>query len=313
MNYISTKTSKRDLSLFCDLHCHTTYSDGHYTPLELIKEAKNIGLGGVAITDHDCVEKIEEAIEAAKAYKIELLPGTELSIRFDNLNLKCSIHILIFFNHKILKDNDFVSTIKFIKNKVRGEEFINSRLKAINIFFGPESKEAILSSPLTMGEVKKANNIATRRHLMLALHNRGIFDESIINKMIGNDSPAYIPAGIELKEAFLLLKKFPLVKILAHPGKGESNLAPYFRHIYPSWIYIEKMLPYIVDIGLDGIELFSPAHTLSMCKKIKRKLKEFDLSIATGGSDFHGDGKIGLGASTVRASVLNNIQRILHI
>ena len=75
---------------YIDLHLHSTYSDGTLTPLQLVQEAKAIGLKAISLTDHDTTEGVEKIITHGAAYGIETLTGVELSAHFDNL----SIHIL---------------------------------------------------------------------------------------------------------------------------------------------------------------------------------------------------------------------------
>ena len=62
-----------------DLHMHTTASDGYYTPTQIVKKAKKIGLKAIAITDHDTVNGVKEALEAGKKYGLEVIPGVEFS------------------------------------------------------------------------------------------------------------------------------------------------------------------------------------------------------------------------------------------
>src|SRR5580704_16230093 len=66
-----------------DLHAHTTASDGQYTPTELVRHAVELGLTAIAVTDHDTVEGVAEAVEAGTRYGVEVVPGIELSAQID--------------------------------------------------------------------------------------------------------------------------------------------------------------------------------------------------------------------------------------
>ena len=81
------------MKLKADLHMHTTFSDGLYTPYELIKKCKERGLSIIAITDHDSVSAFPEAIEYGKEFGIEVIPGVELSAMVDEKD----VHILGYF------------------------------------------------------------------------------------------------------------------------------------------------------------------------------------------------------------------------
>ena len=81
--------------MFVDLHTHTTFSDGTYTPTKLVDEYFKLGVSVLAITDHDCVDGVQEALEAAKKYdgKMKIIPGVELSTENDNR----PVHILGYY------------------------------------------------------------------------------------------------------------------------------------------------------------------------------------------------------------------------
>ena len=90
-----------------DLHVHSTYSDGTNTPKELIKLAENEGLSAIALTDHDTLDGIPDALDAAKNSSVELIPGVELSTNFNNTE----VHIVgLFLDHNNKQINDYLYT-----------------------------------------------------------------------------------------------------------------------------------------------------------------------------------------------------------
>ena len=91
---------------FVDLHIHTNYSDGVFTPKQAVEYASQIGLSAISITDHDTVDGVQEAIEAGKQYGVEVISGIELSAELDNIT-KTEMHILGYYvNHKSKSFND---------------------------------------------------------------------------------------------------------------------------------------------------------------------------------------------------------------
>ncbi len=66
---------------FADLHLHTRYSDGSFTPRELVQHAARLGFTAIAITDHDTINGIPEALAAGKELGVEVIPGVEITSR----------------------------------------------------------------------------------------------------------------------------------------------------------------------------------------------------------------------------------------
>ena len=75
---------------FCDLHTHSVYSDGTYTPKQLIDEAERLGLGAIALTDHNTVDGLPAFLAAAEGKAVEAIPGIEFSSEWQG----CELHIL---------------------------------------------------------------------------------------------------------------------------------------------------------------------------------------------------------------------------
>ena len=90
MNF-DTKSGKAEE--FVDLHVHTVYSDGSFSPEEVIQRAVQLNLKASAITDHDCIDGISPSIEAARETGIEVIPGIEISAAIDDTE----IHVLGYF------------------------------------------------------------------------------------------------------------------------------------------------------------------------------------------------------------------------
>ena len=78
---------------FCDLHTHSVFSDGTWTPEELVREACRIGLGAIALTDHNTVDGLSRFLAAAEGTGVEAIPGVEFSTDYLDLD----IHIVALY------------------------------------------------------------------------------------------------------------------------------------------------------------------------------------------------------------------------
>src|SRR4030042_1581369 len=95
---------------FADLHLHTVFSDGTYTPLQLVNESERCGLSAIAVVDHDTVEGIEPVLEIAKTRDIEVLPGIELSAEHEGSEVHVLGYLLDYDNKKLLEKLNILKT-----------------------------------------------------------------------------------------------------------------------------------------------------------------------------------------------------------
>lgn len=246
---------------YADLHLHTLFSDGTYSPGELIREAAKEGLAAIAVADHDSVEGIRPTLEAAEAENIEVLPGIELTAEYDGLE----IHILGYlFDYQ---RGELKEKLNFLKeNRVRRIYEIVAKLKNIGI-------------ALDAGRVFEISGSGTtgRLHIARALVKEGIVSSihEAFAKYIGDKGPAYV-CGFRFspQEAISLIRKLSGIPVLAHP-------------------YIlnrDELIPDFVDCGLMGLEAYYPEHTQTMTKRYLTLANKFHL-LVTGGSDCHGEAK----------------------
>lgn len=94
-----------------DFHMHTIESDGDYTPTEIVIIAKESNVDTISITDHKTMSGVEEAIKAGEWLGVNVIPGIELSTRFNGKK----VHILGYFTNEIYKDKDFIRSLRYIK------------------------------------------------------------------------------------------------------------------------------------------------------------------------------------------------------
>lgn len=252
-----------DENFFVDLHIHTVYSDGTFTPTEVVEYAAKTGLAAVAITDHDTVDGIEEAFEAGKKYNVEIIPGIELSAECD-AETKMEMHILGYYMD--WKSEKFKKALDVFKQarKKRAEQIFN-KLDGLGLKL---KKEGLTES------VNK--QVIGRLHFAKALiaENYVSTVQEAFQKYLGTDKSAYVPKyAITPAQAIELLHENGGLAVLAHP---------YYGH-YNNPLIIESL----VRDGLDGIEVWHSRHPSHISKKLLTLAEKFDLA-ATGGSDCHG-------------------------
>ena len=270
-----------------DLHNHSTASDGEYTPFELVARAKELGLKAVGITDHDNIEGLDEALKAGKQLGIQVIPGVEVSVAFKRPYFVGTLHILFYFSNDILNNTAFRQELMEILSQGRGLELVKTRVKAINIEFGPQGKNTLLREPLTIEQITNYSSNVTRRHFALALKEKhGITERTQITNIIGNDSSAYIPSGIDIGLLPSFVKKYNILKVLAHPAAGSFPEESLYREVLPPVETVEKILPEFLELNLNGIEVHYPGHIAEHRELLIEWAKKYNL-IISGGSDCH--------------------------
>lgn len=250
------------MSFIAEFHCHTTASDGKFSPSQVVAMAKNKNVKLLSITDHDTTEGIEEALKRAKEVSIDFIPGIELSCNHNGE----SIHILGYFKGNDYKDENLVEFLRSLKvnRESRAISIVNNLNKYFNIKINVEDV------------LKISNGIVARPHIAQAIVNAGYpYDfQYIFDKFIGNNSPAYVPnKHISIPDGIKLLKKYNCIVVLAHPKLIKKTP-------------IKDILKY----DFHGIEAI-------YYQNFKRETDEF-ISLArsrnmiiTCGSDFHGISK----------------------
>lgn len=259
------KHVERDVAV--DLHTHTTASDGKLSPRELLIYAKEKGLSAIAITDHDTVEGAVEASRICHELGLDVCIGVELNTVWNNRE----IHMLGYFvqpDHPALQKQ-----LKEQREKrIARSEKIIYRLQELGF-------------PLSVEEVLTELNLSSATSILLPHIAEMMVRKGYVNsrreafeRYIGKQKPAYVlPTALTPAQAIKVIHDAGGVAVVAHPG------------IYQE----EGLIPYLVKVGLDGIEVFHPDHGEEERKRYSALAKEYGLMM-TGGSDFHGeqDGKM---------------------
>ncbi len=246
---------------FADLHLHTLFSDGTYTPEELITEAGRVGLSAISVADHDTVEGIELSIEAGRSKGIEVLPGIELTAEYEN----SEIHILGYlFDYE---NKELINKLEFLKNnRIKRVYKMLDKLKEMGVDLEAEA----------VFEIAQKGTVG-RLHIARAMLKKGIVNSVFepFHKYIGDKGPAYV-AGFRFdpSEAIALIKKSGGIPVLAHPYLLKKD----------------ELIPQFVEYGLMGLEAYYPEHTPEMIKRYVGIAKKYNI-LVTGGSDCHGKAK----------------------
>ncbi len=271
-----------------DLHTHTTCSDGEYTPSEIIHAAKDLGFNTIAITDHDTTSGISEALSAGRDAGIEVVPGIEITVRFRREYFTGSLHVLVYFREVLFHDKTFIAELEGIVSKGRGPALVKERVRCINEEFGPAGRTPLLTRNLTVEEISACATNISRRHFAMVLSAKHGLSKEQISLLIGNDSPAYVPSGVDMKLLKDLFRKYPVIPVLAHPAAGSFPGGGHYREVLPPLSTVERILPEFLDLGIKGLEVYYPGHAPEHVEYLLELARKNDL-VVTGGSDCHDD------------------------
>lgn len=244
-----------------DLHIHTHFSDGTFTPERAVKEAAKNGLACIAITDHDEVSAIKPAIKEGASCGVEVIPGIELSAEEGDYE----IHILGYLIDWSLPwfGEKLIELAQVRRNRALA---MLEKLKNHGILLDPDE----LMKSAEPGSVG-------RLHIARMLYDEGfVFSiQEAFNKYIGNNCPCYVKKfQLTTKQTIEMIRNLGGVAVLAHPHSiGNDDLIEEFA-----------------KDGLGGIEVFYPEYTKSVSDYYSAIAEKFKL-VLTGGSDCHGLGK----------------------
>jgi len=253
-----------------DLHLHSTVSDGQFTPTELMHVVASLGLTVVSLSDHDRIEGLEEAAEAALQLGIGFIPGVELSVDCP----KGEMHMLGYGISLT------PSLLRYLAEQQQSRDDRNHRILqllrsvGLDITYEDVHNEALVNH--TPGEQPSIG----RPHFALALLRKGYVAtvEEAFVLYLGNGKVAYADRERTLPETAIQV---------IHEAGGAAVLAhPVLLHLNDDELFSE--LKRLSALGLDGLEAFHSDHTASQQKTYSEYAAELGL-LLTGGSDYHGD------------------------
>jgi predicted metal-dependent phosphoesterase TrpH len=250
-----------------DLHIHSTASDGSYAPAEVVRQAKEGGLAAIALTDHDTVDGLAEAMAAGEQLGLEVIPGVEISAQYPG----GTMHILgLFVNyHNGLLDKR-LAVLK--QARIDRNPQIIAKLNGLGI-------------PVTMARVQEISGGGQvgRPHIARALMEAGYVSsiQEAFDKYLGYQRAAYVSKfRFPPTQALAMIREANGIPVLAHPftlGLGSAAA-------------LRKLVMELKGLGLAGLEVYYSEHTPEQEALYLKLAQELDLLI-TGGSDYHGDNK----------------------
>ncbi|MHA1960004.1 MAG: PHP domain-containing protein [Candidatus Thorarchaeota archaeon] len=268
-----------------DLHLHSTHSDGLLSPTDLVLKAAEIGLGGIALTDHDTVDGLSEFTHTEAPYNIKRVPGIEISSEHDGRE----VHILGYF---ISHNSRFRRKLRVLEEarKARFPKMIE-KLRDHGFEISDDEVSRVLRGVASPG----------RPHLARLLVMKGIardFTEAFEEWLL-KGKPAYVQKErMKTTDAVKLLRDAGAVSVVAHPLTIKAT-------------DLRELLLELIDCGLGGIELhyeYSILPIIGDKSGLQDAISGLGL-LETGGTDFHGDAMgISMGSVTVSVSVIDQLQ-----
>ncbi len=259
-----------------DLHTHSYLSDGTLSPRQVIELAARNHIGVIALTDHDCIEGIAEAQQAADEYQVQLVTGIEISARYKDGK---TLHILglgiDLYNHEFAEAYQ-----KIKKNRDASIDGIIARLNEQGVAI---SRELLI--PYRAGQY--LDRYAVLRYFManrLCVEPQAVWD-IYLDKIPYGEGEMWT-----VESALKTIKAAGGLSFLAHYTK-RIGLAGY------SPAEMKKHILYLKEKGLDGLERFYPSFSPAETAYADELIAEFDL-LPSGGTDFHGSNRTGIDLGT---------------
>jgi len=284
-----------------DLHIHSTFSDGTFTPTQLVEEAVNRGIKVISLTDHDSVEGNDEFLACAENYDIKAIAGLEISAKYTvpmDGNVNGAMHILGYFPFWDKQTEDALNHLEEIRDNrnIRNPKIIQ-RLQE-------------LGCDITLDEVAEiaGNNVVGRPHIATVLMRKKYvrdMQEAFV-RYLAKGAPAYVSRVLPTPEnAIKMILEAGGVPVLAHPVSLRINSEDIFR----------KILEELVGYGLQGIEVITASSRWNETQSFLGYAYLYDI-VATVGSDFHGSNKpsisLGIKFNGKEDAEENCIEQIIH-
>lgn len=274
---------------YIDLHTHSLKSDGSMTPTEVVEEAKRAGLAAIALTDHDSVDGVREAVEAGERLGVEVIPAIEFSVMSET-----ETHILGYFID--IENPDLKEMLK---------EVVDLRIERNHVTCQRLNE---LGFDITLEEVRALapNNFVGRAHFARVMMDKGYISsvKEGFEKYMSVGKYAYCEKQrLSARDAIELITKCGGISFVAHP---HLTKLPDDK--------LKEFLKELKNFGLCGLEGYYTDYTPEMQEKYQSMAKELGLMIS-GGTDFHAKMKphisIGTGTGNMKIpySVIENMKK----
>ena len=278
-----------------DLHAHTTFSDGTLTPTQLVEEAAAIGLSAVAVTDHDTVDGLPEALACGERLGVRVVPGVEVNCEHEQVTLDVLGYFLAG------APNDELETELAELRRYRDAR--NGRIL---------ERLAELGYPISADDLAQTagGGAVGRPHIGEAMVRRGYADSvsDAFRRFLKRGAPAYVDRRrLALGPAIRLLRASGGLPVIAHPGIIRTDEAG-----------LEHLVREAARAGLAGLEVLYPLHDEATVARLTGLAERYGL-VPTGGSDYHGtvqpDIRLGVasGGEPVPDELLVGLDRIAAV
>lgn len=273
-----------------DLHTHSNKSDGSMEPAEVVSHAAACGLAAIALSDHDSIDGVREAMAQGEKVGVEVVPAIEFSVQSDT-----ETHILGYYID--INSPELLATLERIK-EVRWQRNVTTCENLNQLGFDVTMDEALAIAP---------SGIIGRAHFARLLAEKGYVSsvKEGFDKYLSSGKPGYCGTqALTAKEAVELI----------HACGGVSFVA----HLHLIKLGDEELERFLIELkgyGLNGVEGYYTEYTPEMQEKYQAMAKRLGLAIS-GGTDFHAKMKPhisigrGLGNMAIPYSVLEDIKRI---
>jgi len=261
---------------FVDLHMHSTASDGSRAPSDVVREAKRIGLAAIALTDHDTLNGIPDAVATGRELGVRVVAGIELSAVENDVET----HILgLHLSDTREMEAELVALREMRRSRAAR---IVDRLNALGVRI-----------ELTAVLDQAAGGAVGRPHIARAMIAEGwaVDFRDAFERYLGNNRPAYVAKDrLPMADAISLIHRAGGLAILAHPASGGTR----------------DRIAALAQDGLDGVEVRHPSHSSEDIARLSALVDHFSL-VPSGGSDWHGaaEGARTLGMMRVPADWLH--------
>lgn len=272
-----------------DLHVHTKASDGIYTPIEMIDYAIANGISALAITDHDTVSGLKEAVQYADKIGFDLIPGIELGIDYPS----GSFHLLGLY-----VDYNNANLIE-ITEKLKRSRLIRIKKMVASL------NEYGMDISLDEVEHEASGSAAGKPHIARVMIRKGYAEgiKDVFKNYLMKGKPGFVERErITLNDAVAAIKNAGGIPVVAHPiSLNIKNTAKF-----------EEKLDELIAKGIEGVEVYSSMHSMSEVSEFLKIADKKNILIS-GGSDFHGDKSKQIGVYTdgnfIPSEILEVIKR----
>ena len=273
---------------FVDLHSHSTASDGTFAPADVVRLAKDRGLSGLALTDHDTIGGVAEAAAEAARVGIDFLPGIEISAEYPQPG---TMHIL---GYGVDPDSETLRdlTRTLLEGRDNRNPKIIAKLQEAGVAITMEEVEREAKTAEAEKEGKKKP--VGRPHIAAVLLRKGYVSsiKQAFDKYLAPGGIAYFDKErLTPRQALEMIRESGGLPVLAHPVQLRTTNDG----------ELDRVVKDLLDLGLAGIEVIHSDHDAALVEKYAALAARYNL-LKTGGSDFHGTNKkdISLGTANGR-------------